>query len=83
MLATQINFAQTAPDHRGTGRCNILHASADPALNLATLRAQAMTDDQRYQAGFDHAFNNQGARGSLSGYEAYWFGRAAGRAARF
>lgn len=79
MLATQVNFAQRA----AATRCPILHGSADPSLNLATVRAQTMTDDERWQAGFDHAFNNQGARGSLSSYPAYWQGRAAGRAARF
>lgn len=78
MLSTQINFAAsvTAPDLT-------LYASTDPALNLATSRAQAMTIEQRWQAGFDHGFSNQGARGSLSGYPEYWEGRAAGRAAQF
>lgn len=83
MLATQVNFPHTAPIERGTGRCNVLHGSADPALNLATIRAQAMTADQLYQAGFDHGFNNKGTRGSLSGYAAYWEGYGAGRDARF
>ena len=81
MLATQINFPHTA--ERASGRCPILHASADPGLNLATLRAQAMTVEQRWQIGFDHGFDDKGARGSLSHYPEYWEGRKAGRAARF
>lgn len=57
--------------------------SLDPAKNLATQRAQAMTDDERYQAGFDDGFNNRGTRGSLYHYEAYSDGWRAGREARF
>ena len=83
MLATQINFPHTTPEHRGTGRCPILHGSADPSKNLATLRAQSMSDDDRYQAGFDDGFKNRGTRGSLYHYEAYSNGWIAGRAARF
>ncbi|XGV99629.1 MAG: hypothetical protein ACAF41_11905 [Leptolyngbya sp. BL-A-14] len=61
----------------------VLYGSNDPAFNLATVRAAAMTEDQLYQAGFDAAFNGRGMRGSLADYPAYLQGRIAGRAARF
>lgn len=61
----------------------ILHGSTSPYLNLATIRAQTMTEDQLYQAGFDAAFYGRGMRGSLADYPAYLQGRIAGRAARF
>ena len=61
----------------------VLYGSTDSSLNLAVIRAQAMTDDERYQAGFDAAFNGRGMRGSLADYPAYLQGRIAGRAARF
>jgi hypothetical protein len=64
------------------GNGEVPWTTLDPAKNLATLRAQAMTVDQRWQVGFDHAFYNKGARGSLSDYPEYWEGRAAGRAAK-
>lgn len=83
MLATQITFPHTAPVERGSGRCNVLHGAADPSLNLATVRAQSMTDDDRYQAGFDDGFRNRGTRGSLSHYPTYSNGWSAGYKARF
>ncbi|PSB30158.1 hypothetical protein [Stenomitos frigidus] len=61
----------------------ILYGSTDPALNLATVRAQAMTADELYQAGFDHGFNNRGMRGSLADFPKYVRGWGEGYRARF
>lgn len=60
-----------------------LWTGLDPAKNLATQRAQTMTDADRYQAGFDDGFKHRGVRGSLSDYPSYQEGRLAGAAARF
>lgn len=61
----------------------ILYGSTDPALNLATIRVQALTNDALDQAGFDHGFNNRGMRGSMAGYPAYIEGWRRGYRARF
>ncbi|GEM_PF-5303127 len=60
----------------------ILYGANDPALNLATVRAAAMTEDQLYQVGFDAAFNGRGMRGSLADYPAYVRGWGEGYKAR-
>jgi hypothetical protein len=58
-------------------------ATHDPTKNLALIRAAAMSDDDRYQVGFDHGFNNRGMRGSLANYPAYLEGWRSGYRARF
>ena len=60
-----------------------LYGSTDPTLNLAVVRAQAMTADELYNTGFDHGFNNRGMRGSLSSYPEYIRGWGEGYRARF
>lgn len=50
-----------------------------PDRNQAIIKAEGMTDEQRYQEGFRHGMKNRGLRGSLSDYPAYLRGFGDGR----
>ena len=74
---------KVAAEERGSGCCNILYGSSNPALNLATSRARQMSPDEMESAGFRDGFGNLGLRGSLGDNSDYLSGWRKGREARF